>query len=130
MKLVKALLVLFCLIQCLLARKQFLRPLCNNILLLEDCQLQAHCSWNYNFDTCETARTLLVRRHGVHVRPYARFGGYMSRGYVPRPSVAVSRPMMSVSRPSMSVARPSMNVSRPVSMGRPMGARHRRIRRF
>ena len=119
MKLVKSLIVLVSLLKILFARRQYIRPQCHSIILIDDCQIQPHCRWNYSFDTCETIRrAVLVRRHPLLVRPYARFGGYVSR-----PAMTVSRPAMTVSRPTMTVTRPTMTMSRP-------GKHKRRIRRI
>jgi hypothetical protein len=122
MKLIKSLIVLVSILKVLFARRQFIRPQCHDIFLHNDCEIQPHCRWNYTFDHCEAVRrAVLVRRRPVLVRPYARYGGVISR-----PTVAVSRPTMSVSRPTMSVSRPTMSVSRPtMTLSRP-----RRIRRF
>ena len=123
MKLIKSLLVILSLVNFIFTRRQFMRPLCVNILLIQDCELQPHCRWNYALDSCHSIHGgVLLSRPGLVVRPYARYGGYVSRGYFNRPSVAVSRPAMNVSRPAMTV-------SRPISVGRSFG-RHRRLRRF
>lgn len=122
MKLIKSLLVFLCFVNFIVNRRQFFRPLCINILLPQDCELQTHCRWNYGLDNCQTVHGgVLLARPGMMVRPYARFGGYVSRGY--------SRPSVAVSRPSVAVSRPAMTVSRPISGGRSFG-RHRRMRRF
>jgi len=121
MKLAVLLVLTITLLGSLVARKkQIYRSKCSDFNYEEDCSLETHCRWSYQYSECFARHGLLFRRHGILVRR-----PYPTVGYAVRPSLSLSSPLgvsrpLSFSRPSFSsVSRPSYNTASSSSVSNP-----------